>query len=513
MSKRLLQSTFTVGGMTLISRILGFLRDMVVARYFGAGNGADAFFVAFRIPNFLRRMFAEGSFSQAFVPVLSEYKTQRGHQEVRQLVANTSGALGVVVLAVTIFGVLAASLLVWVFAPGFTREPARYTLTVEMLRITFPYLFFISLAALAGGVLNTYERFGVPAFTPVFLNIAMIAGALWLAPHMEHPVVGLAWGVTLGGALQLLVQLPSIFRLGLLTLPRPNFRDSGVRRILKLMGPTLFGSSVAQVNLLFDTLIASFLAAGSVSWLYYSDRLLEFPLGVFGIAIATVILPKLSEDNAAQDVEGFSKTLDWALRLVMLIGIPAGLGLGLLAGPLLATLFQYGEFGAEDTRMAARSLMAFSFGLPAFILIKVLVPGFYARQDTKTPVRIGIASMLANMVLNVLLMTPLAHAGLATATTLSAYLNAGLLYRTLRRLDVYRPLPGWKAFCVRLILANLALGIVLWFGVGNLESWISWQVGTRVWHLLVWVTAGIGTYFLLLAILKINVRAVLVGRT
>ncbi|CAK0745016.1 putative lipid II flippase MurJ [Gammaproteobacteria bacterium] len=513
MSKRLLQSTFTVGGMTLISRILGFLRDMVVARYFGASNGADAFFVAFRIPNFLRRMFAEGSFSQAFVPVLSEHKTLHSHDEVRALVGHAAGALGVVVIGVTILGILAAPLLVWLFAPGFTSEPVRYGLTVEMLRITFPYLAFISLAALAGGVLNTYGRFGMPAFTPVFLNLAMIAGALVFAPHLEHPVTGLAWGVTLGGALQLAVQLPPVFRLGLLAPPRPNFQDAAVRRILRLMGPTLFGSSVAQVNLLFDTLIASFLVTGSVSWLYYSDRLLEFPLGVFGIAIATVILPKLSTDNAARDAEGFIRTLDWALRLVMLIGIPAGLGLALLGGPLLATLFQYGEFGTTDTLMATRSLMAFSLGLPAFILIKVLVPGFYSRQDTRTPVRIGITAMLFNMVFNVILVFPLAHAGLALATTLSAYLNAGLLYRNLRRAGVYHPLPGWRNFFARIMLANLVLGVILWRGAGDLASWISWGVGTRALNLILWITVGGSAYFAVLAASGVSVRGVLVGRS
>ncbi|CAK0739795.1 putative lipid II flippase MurJ [Gammaproteobacteria bacterium] len=513
MSKRLLQSTFTVGGMTLISRILGFLRDMVVARYFGASNGADAFFVAFRIPNFLRRMFAEGSFSQAFVPVLSEHKTLYGHDEVRTLVGHAAGALGLVVIAVTVLGILAAPVLVMVFAPGFTGEPVRYALTVEMLRITFPYLAFISLAALAGGVLNTYGRFGMPAFTPVFLNLAMIAGALIFAPHLEHPVTGLAWGVVLGGALQLAVQLPPVFRLGLLALPRPDFRDAAVRRILKLMGPTLFGSSVAQINLLFDTLIASFLVTGSVSWLYYSDRLLEFPLGVFGIAIATVILPKLSADNAARDADGFIRTLDWALRLVVLIGVPAGLGLALLGGPLLATLFQYGEFGTTDTRMATRSLMAFSLGLPAFILIKVLVPGFYSRQDTRTPVRIGVTAMLFNMVFNVILVFPLAHAGLALATTLSAYLNSGLLYRNLRRAGVYHPLPGWRDFLIRTTLANLAMGMVLWWGAGDLDTWLGWGVGKRGLNLALWIAGGGVTYFAVLAATGISVRGVLVGRS
>lgn len=511
MSKRLLKSTFIFATMTLISRILGFMRDMIIAHYFGAGNGADAFFVAFRIPNFLRRMFAEGSFSQAFVPVLSEHKTLYSHDKVRDLISQVAGALGLVVILVTIIGVVTAPLLVMLFAPGFNDEPLRYSLTVEMLRITFPYLLFISLAALAGGVLNTYERFGVPAFTPVFLNLAMIMGALVFSRYLEQPVIGLAWGVLLGGILQLVSQLPAVFRLGLLSIPRPNFYAPAVLRILKLMGPTLFGSSVAQINLLFDTIIASFLVSGSVSWLYYSDRLLEFPLGVFGIAIATVILPKLSADNAARDHEGFIRTLDWALRLVILIGVPAGLGLALLGGPLLVTLFQYGKFTANDTIMATHSLIAFALGLPGFIFIKVLVPGFYARQDTSTPMWIGVSAMLANMLFNVILVFPLAHAGLALATTSSAYLNAGLLYRKLRQAQVYQPLFGWKKFLMRTLLANLMMGIILFWGVGDLTNWFNWGIATRSLNLLLWTILGIASYFCALILLGINVREVLFG--
>jgi len=486
--------------MTLISRILGFIRDMVIANYFGAGQGADAFFVAFRIPNFLRRMFAEGSFSQAFVPVLSEHRALYDHATVRTLVGQVAGSLGLVVTFVTIIGVWAAPLLVFLFAPGFSREPERYALTVEMLRITFPYLAVISLAALAGGILNTYGRFGMPAFTPVFLNLAMIAGTLIFSRYFQPPIIGLAWGVLLGGILQFVVQLPNVWRLGLLVWPRPNFTTPAVRRILQLMGPTLFGSSVAQVNLLFDTLIASFLTSGSVSWLYYSDRLLEFPLGVFGIAIATVILPKLSADNAAQDAHGFIHTLDWALRLVFLIGIPATVGLALLSGPLLTTLFQYGQFSAIDTRMATYSLQAFALGLPAFILIKVLVPGFYSRQDTITPMRIGIISMLSNTVITLILVFPLAHAGLALSTSLAAYLNAGLLYRTLRRTGIYSPLPGWRNFLIHIAGANLVMGLTLWHGVGNLDLWIEWSAQQRAFNLLLWIIIAVGVYFSFLAI-------------
>lgn len=462
MSGRLLKSTATVGGMTLISRILGFARDVVIAGAFGAGPAADAFFVAFRIPNFLRRLFAEGAFAQAFVPVLLEYREQRARAQVQRLVNHVTGTLGVGLALLTVAGVLAAPWLVMVFAPGFIGEPERYGLTVAMLRITFPYLAFISLTALAGAILNSHGRFAVPAFTPVFLNIVLILCATLVAPCWDQPVMALAWGVFVAGLVQLGFQVPFLLRLGLLPRPRPRRRDPGVRRILKLMPPALFGSSVAQINLLFDTLIASFLVTGSVSWLYYSDRLVEFPLGVFGIALATVILPKLSRDVARASPETFSHTLDWGLRLVLLIAVPASLGLALLAGPVLATLFQYGAFSGQDTAMAARSLMAYALGLPAFLLIKVLVPGFYARMDAKTPVKIGVVAMFANLVCSLLLVLPLAHAGLALATSVSAYVNGGLLLHRLRRDGVYRPVSDWGWFALRVGAAGAGLAAMLW---------------------------------------------------
>lgn len=493
--------------MTLISRILGFARDVVIARLFGATSGADAFFVAFRIPNFWRRLFAEGSFSQAFVPILAEYKSQRGHEEVQELVDRVTGTLGVVLFGVTLIGVVASPLVVMLFAPGFLDEPDRYGMTVEMLRITFPYLLFVSLAALASGVLNTYGRFGVPAFTPVFLNIAMIVAAIWLAPHLENPVTALAWGVFFGGLIQLAFQLPFLKKIRLLPRPRWGWKDSGVRRVIKLMVPALFGVSVTQINLLFDTLIASFLVAGSVSWLYYSDRLVEFPLGVFGIALATVILPALSQKYTEAASAEFSRTLDWALRWVVLIGVPATLGLLLLAGPLLITLFQYGEFSAHDAEMSTRSLMAFSVGLTAYISIKVLAPAFYARQDTRTPVRIGIIAVLSNMVLNAVLVFPLQHAGLALATALAAFINAGLLYRVLRRQSVYQPQPGWVKFSVRVLAANVVMALLLWLGAGDVRDWLQWPALTRAAHLVLLVGAGMLVYLLCLRVAGVNIKA------
>ncbi|GAB6041207.1 murein biosynthesis integral membrane protein MurJ [Endothiovibrio diazotrophicus] len=502
MSTRLLKSTAVVSAMTLVSRILGFVRDMVVARMFGAGIGTDAFFVAFKIPNLLRRLFAEGAFSQAFVPVLSAHKTREDHAEVRALVDRVAGTLALILFAVTAVGVVAAPILVSIFAPGFIDEPEKHRLAAEMLRLTFPYLLFISLTAFAGAILNSYSRFAVPALTPVLLNLALIVCALWLAPRMERPITALAWGVFIAGVVQLAVQLPFLARLGLLPRPRWGWHDSGVRKILKLMGPAIFGSSVAQINLLFDTLIASLLATGSVSWLYYSDRLMEFPLGMFGVALGTVILPALSRRHAAADPAAFSATLDWALRWALLIALPAALGLALLAGPMLTTLFQYDRFGVDDVMMARMSLIAYSLGLPGFILIKVLAPGFYARQDTRTPVRIGVRAMIANMGLNVLFVAamtlgdlPGPHTGLALATAASAWLNAGWLLATLRRDGVYTPSAGWRRLFLQVLAANAVMALLLAWGSADTAQWLQWDATTRVLQLALWVAAAAALYF------------------
>ncbi len=506
MSEHLLKSTATVGGMTLISRIMGFVRDVVIAHGFGAGLGADAFFVAFRIPNFLRRLFAEGAFSQAFVPILSEYRTQRSPEQVRELVANVSGTLGAVLMVVTALGVIAAPVIIMVFAPGYIGQADKYALSTDLLRLTFPYLFFISLTALAGGVLNTYGRFGIPALTPVMLNLSMIAATLWLAPRMQQPVMALAWGVFAAGVVQLLFQLPFLSRLGMLTRPRISWGDAGVKRILRLMTPALFGTSVVQINLLFDTLIASFLVTGSISWLYYSDRLVEFPLGVFGVALSTVILPTLSRNHAQGSGETYARNVDWGLRWATVISIPAMLGLLILAGPMLATLFHYGEFSAHDVTMAARSLMAFAVGLPAYIYIKVLASAFYARQDTRTPVRIGIIAMLANMVLNLALVFPLAHAGLALATSLSAYINAGLLYRHLVQKTGYRHQAGWQPLLIKVATANVLMMVVLMAGSAALPQWLHWHLTQRAVHLAVWLTAGAAVYLIALWLMGVRPR-------
>jgi putative peptidoglycan lipid II flippase len=506
MSRKLLKNTAIVGFMTLLSRVLGLLRDVVLARWFGADAGMDAFFVAFKIPNFLRRLFAEGAFSQAFVPVISEYREQYPRETVQQLVNNVAGTLLGVLSGLTIVGVLASPVLVAVFAPGFIyRDQDQFELAALMLRMTFPYLLFVSLVAFAAGILNTYGRFAAASFVPVWLNVVLIGAAILVAPGLAHPELALAGGVFVAGLVQVLFLLPSLRRAGFFPRPAWGIRDEGVRRIMKLMLPGIIGSSVAQINLLFDTLIASFLVAGSVSWLYYSDRLVEFPLGVFAIALSTVILPSLSRSHANNSDAEFSRTLDWGLRLVLLIGIPSAIGLSLLARPMIATLFHYGDFSGQDVNMAGLSLMAYAFGLPGFMLIKVLAPAFYSRKDTRTPVRIAVAALLTNMVLNlvfvvamVLLHIPAPHAGLALATSLAAWVNAGLLFTVLRRKQIFRPQAGWLRLFLQMGLAGAALGALLLWGVPAVEEWLAWPARSRLAALVVWVLGGVLVYFLAL---------------
>lgn len=515
MANSLLRSTFVVSSMTLLSRVMGLVRDVLLATLFAASAGMDAFLVAFKIPNFGRRLFAEGAFSQAFVPVLTETKTT-AEQEVKELVNVVAGTLGGVLILITIMGVVASPVFIMIFAPGFLDEADKFSLSADMLRITFPYLLFISLTAFAGGILNTYGRFAVPAFTPVLLNLCLIGAAIWLSPRFEEPVKALAVGVCVAGVAQLALQLPFLWRLGLFPRPRWGWAHDKVRRIIKLMLPVLFGSSVAQINLLLDTLVASFLVTGSVSWLYYSDRLMEFPLGIFSIAVATVILPSLSARHAEASSEAFSATLDWALRLLIVIGTPAMVGLFLLAGPLITTLFNYNAFGTNDVLMSRYSLMAYAFGFMGFSLVKVLLPGFYSRQDTTTPVRFGVIALVTNMILNVtfvLLILQIGwvapHAGLALATSLGAFVNAGLLFKRLRRDDIYRPGQGWGRLGIQVVFANLAMGAVILWMAGNLDSWFVLDLWGRTGLLIQVVLGGGATYFAVLLVCGLKPRQLL----
>jgi len=505
-SPGLLRSTAVVGVMTLLSRVLGLVRDVVFARFFGAGLVMDAFFVAFKIPNIFRRFFAEGAFSQSFVPVFAEYDETRSQEEVRQLADRVAGTLGLILFVFTLVGVLAAPVLIGVAGMGWVLNPSadsaqKYDLAVSMLRFTFPYLLFISLTALAGAILNTYGRFAVAAFVPVLLNVVLITFAAFVAPSFSQPGIALAIGVFVAGIVQLLFMLPALKRVRLMPRPVWGWQDSGVQRIIKLMMPAIFGSSVAQINILFDTLLASFLVTGSISWLYYSDRLMEFPLGVFGVALATVILPNLSREYAAESMQRFSAMLDWALRLVVLIALPAATGLFFLAGPALITIFYGGRFTAEDVSMATLSLMAYSFGLFGFILVKVLVPGYFSRQNTRTPVKIGIIALLINMVLNVLIVVPWyqsgavgAHTGLALATSLSSFVNAGLLYRGLRKDGVIVHGVGWGRFLLRVVLACSVMGILLKYFVPDQSYWLEAGFWQTCWWLGAAVVGGAVSY-------------------
>lgn len=526
---RLLRSTAVFSSMTFISRVSGLIRDQVYAGVFGAGPAMDAFVVAFRIPNFMRRLSAEGSFSMAFVPVLAEYKAKGDQAAVKALIDRVAGTLMAFLLVLTATAVLAAPWVMRVFAPGFSPDSEQGRLAVEMLRITFPYALFISLASMAGGILNSYQRFAIPALSPVLMNLSMIAAALGLVPLMEHwgyePVLALAWGVFIAGILQLAFHLPSLMRLGLLPRPRWGGADPGVRKIMKLMVPTLFGASVAQVNLLINTVMASFLITGSVTWLYYSDRLLEFPLGMFGVAIGTVILPHLSSRHAATDPQGYSKGLDWGFRLCLLIGIPSCIGLILCAGPLIATLFQYGKFNAEHARMTSLSVMAQSIAVPAFLLVKVLAPAFYSRQDTRTPVKAAVVSVIANLLFTLLFFggllafteagkaalaltggrwfaalehLPGAHALLALAIALAGWLNAAQLWWYLRREAVYAVQPGWGRFLRQVGVASAGMTVVLAVLLGLWQDWTDWNWWQRALRLLLLVGSGGAAYAALL---------------
>jgi putative peptidoglycan lipid II flippase len=489
----LLRAVATVSGMTFVSRITGFVRDVLIARLFGAGLETDAFFVAFRIPNLLRRMFGEGAFSQAFVPILAEYKARNGPAETKLLADRVAATLLVALVAVTALGVAAAPLIVYLSAPGFSATPEKFELTVAMLRITFPYILFISFVALAAGVLNTWRQFAVPAFTPTLLNLAFIVGALFLAPYFDPPVLVLAWAVLAGGVLQLAFQVPYLARIGML--PRPRFapRDPGVRRVLTLMAPAMLGVSVAQISLLLNTIFASFLQTGSVSWLYYADRLMEFPTGLLGAALGTILLPSLSKHHAAD-----AALLDWGLRLTFLLAVPAAAALAVLAIPLVATLFLHGRFDATDLEMTRQALVAYSVGLLGLIVVKVLAPGFYARQNIKTPVKIALVTLAATQLMNAAFIIPLQHAGLALSIGLAACLNAWLLYRGLRVRAIYTPRPGWGRFFAKVAVAAAVMAAVLWVAMGPAAWWIGAPWRLRAAALAALVGLGALLYFAVL---------------
>lgn len=512
MSRRLLKSGMIVSAMTLVSRVLGLVRDIVVANLMGAGTSADVFFFANKIPNFLRRLFAEGAFSQAFVPVLTEYHAEDDLSKTRELVAKASGTLGAIVTIVTLLGILFSGVVTALFGAGWFLDwlhggpsAAKFELASLLLKITFPYLWFITFVALSGAVLNTLGQFAVSSFTPVFLNVMIIVCAWFVSPNIAQPEIGLAIGVFLGGLVQFLFQLPFLYKQKVLVKPRWGWNDPGIVKIRTLMIPALFGVSVSQINLLFDTFIASFLQTGSISWLYYSDRLLEFPLGIFGIAIATVILPALSRKHVEAHSDGFATTMDWGVRMVCLLGIPAMLGLMVLAKPMIMVLFMRGQFGIADVEQSSLSLLAYGAGLLNFMLIKVLAPGYYSRQDTKTPVKYGIVAMLSNMVFNAIFAWFWGYIGLAIATSLSAFINMALLYRGLHLANVYQVhRPCWW-FLLRLAIAGVVMVATLSYFMPEILVWSEWGQFTRTWNLVLLI--GLGAISYLMALMLLGVRA------
>ena len=473
------RSTFIVSAMTMLSRVLGLVRDMVLLNVFGAGKDFDTFVVAFRIPNFFRRLFAEGAFSQAFIPILTEYKTTKLHDEVQILISRVFGCLLTVMSLLTLFCMVVAPAILYVYAPGFHHDPAKFDLAVGMFRLTIPYLMFMSLTAFASSILNSYGSFSTPAFAPVLLNVAMIAGAWWLAPHLAEPIMALGWAVVLAGILQLAIQIPELWRKKLLIPPKVDFKHEGVERILKLMLPALFGVSVTQINLLLNTIWASFMQDGSVSWLYSAERMTELPLGLIGVAIGTVILPSLSVHKAGHDQTKFRAMLDWAARVIVLVGVPASIALFMLSTPIIQALFQHGAFDFRDTQMTAMALQCMSGGVLAFMLIKVFAPGFYAMQDTRTPVRVGLMAVAANALLNVIFIGifkwidwKAQHIALAIASSGSACVNAGMLYYYLHKRNIFRFGAHWKVLSIRFLIANLAMIAALWCG-------LNWYDGTQ----------------------------------
>jgi putative peptidoglycan lipid II flippase len=510
-SGKLFKSGMIVSSMTFISRILGLVRDAVVANLMGAGANADVFFLANKIPNFLRRLFAEGAFAQAFIPVLADVKHEGDEQHLKEFIAKVSGTLGFIVTIVTIVGVVGSPILAALFGMGWfvdyiNDQPGggKFELTSLMLKITFPYLLFVSLTGLAGAILNTLNKFAVAAFTPVLLNVAIISCAIYLAPRFDEPAFALAWGVFLGGLFQLLFLLPFLFKAGLLVRPKWGWSDPDIVKVRTLIIPALFGVSVGQLNLLFDTVIASFLGTGSIAWLYYSDRLLEFPLGLFGIAIATVILPTLSHNHVSKDDKAFSANIDWAVKMVCFLGIPAATGLFMLAEPMLLTIFQRGEFTPQDAIYASHSLMAYSFGLLSFMLVKVLAPGFYSKQDIKTPVKFGIWCMLANMLFNLILVWPFDYVGLAMATSLSALMNALLLYGTLHKRGVYIASTQTINLIIKIVIASAVMGMVIFMLNPISASWVDFTLIDKIFELATLIAIGAAVFALSLLVLGVR---------
>jgi putative peptidoglycan lipid II flippase len=483
--------------MTLLSRITGLLRETINATAFAAGMSKDAIEAAFRLPNLLRRLFGEGAFSQAFVPILAEYRRKRGLDATRALVSNVGTLLALALIVLSVIGSLAAPWLVYLLAGGFARTPGKVELTAEMIRIVFPYILFVSLVSLAGGVLNVFRRFAIPAFTPVMLNLSIIGAAIFLARWFDPPIIALAWGVAIGGLAQLLLQIRPLLAIGMLPRPRLDFRDEGVRRVLKAMGPAVIGVSAAQISGLINTQLAALLGDGRISWITYADRLMEFPSALLGVALGTVLLPSLAQHHSDADHAQYSALLDWGLRLAVLLALPAAVALAILALPLVSTLYQYGKFTVDDALQTRAALLGYSVGLPALVFVKILAPGFYARQVMGTPVKIAFVTVLITQTLAVIFAWPLGleHAGLTLATSVGACFNAALLLRLLLRNGYYHPQPGWRRFFVKVIVAVAMLAAAIAVATGPAAAWLAAGVGWKVGRLGLVIAGGAIVYF------------------
>ena len=480
--------------MTFISRIFGFIRDIVIARFFGASIYTDAFFVAFRIPNLLRRLFAEGAFSQAFVPILSEYKSTRTKQETQLLVNRVATMLSVVLIFVSFAAIVFAPLIIYVTAPGFSGDATKFDITVSMFRICVPYILFISLTALAGGVLNIWGKFASPAVSPALLNLSLIVFAIWVSPTFEVPIIALSWGVVFGGSLQLAFQIPFLYKIGMI--PRFSWapRDLGVVRILKLMAPALLGVSVAQISLLINTIVASFLITGSISWLYYADRLMELPVGLLGAALSTTLLPRLSKDFADQNEINYGKSLDSAIRVAIVLGAPCALALVYLAVPLIATLFMYGQFDSQDLHNTGRALCFYGFGVIALVMVRVLTSAFFGRQNTKTPVKIAIMTLFFTQVMNLIFVWSLGHAGLALAIALAAWFNVIMLTLSLRKTKIVFPVKSWHPLLSKIVIALIVMIVVFYLLNPSEGFWVNSHMIDRVIRLSSIVFCGGASY-------------------
>ncbi len=504
--KSLLKSLLNVSGMTLISRVVGFLRDMLTAQYFGAGFATDAFNVAFKLPNLLRRIFAEGAFSQAFVPVLAEYKTIRSHQDTREFVSYVMGLLAFVLIIITLIGIVFASIVILITAPGFTDDIQKFNLTIELLRVTFPYILFISLASMIGGILNTWGIFSIPSFTPTILNLSFITFIIFFRNHFHPSILTLAWATFCGGGLQLAFQIPFLKKIDMLVFPKLDFKNKAVWRVIKLMGPAIFAVSIAQISMVINTIYASFLPSGSISWMYYADRLMEFPTGVLGVALGTILLPSLSKHASSGNVEDFSQTMDWGVRLCLLLALPATFGIALIARPLTMTLFMHGKFNLLDVDMTERALIAYAIGLLGLILVKVFGPGFYARQDIKTPVKVAIFVLICTQVMNLAFIGPLKHAGLALSIALGACINASVLCYLLIKRGIYIPNQGFKDFLFRLLIAIAIMIIVTILSLKFLPFNFSGPTYIRFCFLTVLVIIAVSSYFISLFALGFRIK-------